>query len=473
MSELGALGDRLMTEAGVHLIDAATNDGLKGTFADTFRNNQRLTVTMYDSQSSNIRRAGQLEDGMTQALEEFRGALNPPTKAELNDLLAKAEESGDPNSPETKAYNAAKTNHDTAKSTLRQKMGSLMTDLGLIKSEAAMAQTGQRVNLGNSAFTTAANKFSPKDFHGIAGEPALGEKIGDKDTTDALSVKSDDLPTRTSSAETPEGAPKSEPATSSTASSSSGSSSGSSGGGGGAVSSGGGGGGGSLSSRANSRSSRRRGRTKDRDRDKDDRKSRSRSGSSRGGSRSGDGPVVVIGDSTTEQLKDQLMDSLVDADVGEVSIDSLGGRSMYEGDDNGMAAIRRQKDALNGEKADWFMGMGVNDAANITVGSNVSAEQRIDDAMEELSDQGTVYWPRVDVGQASAHGYNVEGSEEFNDALYEAQKKYPNLVVIDDWDPTDDEYTDGIHYNQQGMDDRVDMITNTMSQGNSSDERRH
>lgn len=175
--------------------------------------------------------------------------------------------------------------------------------------------------------------------------------------------------------------------------------------------------------------------------------------------------LVVIGDSTTVQIEDRLqseLDSQTDYDT--VTIDAVGGTSLYEGGENGVNRIRTQKDA--GGKSDWFIGMGVNDAANISAGSAHSASQRIDDVMELLGDQGTVWWPEVRSGpDPDTPAPDLPGAaKQFNEALHSAEGRYNNLKIVA-WNPGDDVYTDDIHYNSAGMDERVEMITTVTSGG--------
>lgn len=179
------------------------------------------------------------------------------------------------------------------------------------------------------------------------------------------------------------------------------------------------------------------------------------------------GPVdrlVVIGDSTTVQIEDRLRQELdAQTSYGSVTIDAIGGTSLYEGDQNGVNRIRAQK---AGGRADWFIAMGVNDAANISAGSARSATQRIDDVMALLSDQGTVWWPEVRSGpnpQTPAPDLPGEATK-FNAALHAAEGRYSNLKVVA-WNPGNDVYTDDIHFNAKGMDERVKMITTTVSGG--------
>lgn len=174
--------------------------------------------------------------------------------------------------------------------------------------------------------------------------------------------------------------------------------------------------------------------------------------------------TVIIGDSTTVQIEDALAQRL-DEDGVPYTIDSKGGRAIIEGGDgSGLSAIQAQKAALGGgsENTNWFIGLGVNDANNIAANSGVSQADRIAQVMDELSDQGTVYWPMVDISPDASTGYDLGPEvDEFNNALLDAEKEYPNLRVVS-WNPSDDKYRDGIHYNEAGMDERVDMIADVI-----------
>ena len=510
--DLNGWSSKLTGTVGPSLVNASAAPTFQGEYADAFRHNARITTTMTDTAASNLGVIGNVKKQYEDAVKKFAHTVTSQqlTKKDMekaqkdveeaqkryNEAKAKvdslpADKKGDALFSANQSLIQAQVILDDKKNTLDRKkqqleeatneanstIDPLVGQVNGIQTETAFDNGGQRPDVGASSLSAAKSKFTAGDMAQAADEPGLPSKAGDKSYVSLNDSRNDDgadkkdssnVATATSSSSS--GGEQTHTTAAGGGSSSSG---GTSGGGGGSLSSGGGGGSHGGSSSLRKKAGERKKKDKDKD-DKDDKKGHRRKGGKskdkdkdgdgKTTTRTGDGDVAVVGDSTTEQLKDKLMTSLEGANPdGQVLIDSLGGRSMYEGNNNGMEAIRNIKSQLNGKKADWVMGMGVNDSANISVGSSVSAKQRIDDAMEELSDQGTVYWPLLDIGDTSQTGYTLDDVSEFNNALKEAEKEYPNLVVTD-WDIDDSEYSDGIHYNQQGMDDRVDMITNLVDE---------
>lgn len=187
--------------------------------------------------------------------------------------------------------------------------------------------------------------------------------------------------------------------------------------------------------------------------------------------------LVVVGDSTTTILEDKLQSAL-DKDSGykTVDVDAVGGTAITSEGTKSDQAVSRIKNQLSGDKADWYIAMGVNDSANIGGGSSVKAPERIDEVMALLKDQGTVYWPLVDSAPGGAAAYNnpkltedgmTSSVKAFNEALHSAEKKYGNLQVVD-WDLDDSGYSDGIHYNTDGIDKRVSSIVSDVKKSSSS-----
>ncbi|WP_424325210.1 SGNH/GDSL hydrolase family protein [Gordonia sp. (in: high G+C Gram-positive bacteria)] len=171
--------------------------------------------------------------------------------------------------------------------------------------------------------------------------------------------------------------------------------------------------------------------------------------------------VVHIGDSTSVGIDSALrIPSAADRLTAQyqrvgsktVELNALGGRSIVEkvnDEPNAVDAIRTEKSA--GKSGCWVIAMGVNDAANIAVGSAVNADQRIDRVMSELTGQ-PVLWPTVMTGNASNAAYSPDNMKSFNAALARATGRYPNLRIYDfaseaqpSW------YVDGIHYNETGL----------------------
>lgn len=171
--------------------------------------------------------------------------------------------------------------------------------------------------------------------------------------------------------------------------------------------------------------------------------------------------VVHIGDSTSVGIDnpmripsapDRLTEQYQRVGAKTVELDALGGRSIVEkvnGEPNAIDAIRAEKAA--GKGGCWVIAMGVNDAANIAVGSAVNADQRIDRVMAELTGQ-QVLWPTVMTTDPSNAAYSPANMTAFNAALARAAARYPNLRIYDFARETQPGwYIDGIHYNETGL----------------------
>jgi|GEM_PF-722325 len=178
--------------------------------------------------------------------------------------------------------------------------------------------------------------------------------------------------------------------------------------------------------------------------------------------------LVVIGDSTTVGVKDALAGELAAKKAyDDVEIDAVGGSAILEATNGttGMDRIRAQK---SGGKSDWFIGMGVNDTGNASFageGIKANAQRRVTAVMDELGDQGTVWWPTVDVAESADSPFNTANVNQFNAGLAEAAEKYPNLHIVK-WSPPDSAYGgDGIHYSSSGNEQRTQMIVTTVTRG--------
>lgn len=174
--------------------------------------------------------------------------------------------------------------------------------------------------------------------------------------------------------------------------------------------------------------------------------------------------VVHIGDSTSVGIDDaskfanpadRLSAQYSRVGVASTTLNADGARSIVEkvqGRPNAVDAIKSE--LARGKDGCWVIAMGVNDAANIGVGSSVNADQRIDRVMAELPGRN-VLWPTVATHDATVKGYSAANMTSFNDALKRAAARYPNLRVYDfaaeaqpAW------FTDGIHYNADGLTQR-------------------
>lgn len=175
--------------------------------------------------------------------------------------------------------------------------------------------------------------------------------------------------------------------------------------------------------------------------------------------------VIQIGDSTSlgaddaarvPAPTDRLTAQYRQVGAASVVLDASGGRSIVEkvnGEPNATEAVTGR--LARGERGCWVIATGVNDAANIAVGSGVNADARIDRIMSQLRGQ-PVLWPTVATTPAATNrAYNAGAMTSFNTALRRATSRYPNLAVYD-WAATarPDWFADGIHYTATGLAER-------------------
>jgi hypothetical protein len=109
-----------------------------------------------------------------------------------------------------------------------------------------------------------------------------------------------------------------------------------------------------------------------------------------------------------------------------------------------------QEIAATGYQGCWVVDMGVNDAADIAVGSRVSAPQRIQRMMSVIGTQ-PVMWVAVRT-LVSSGPYAESNMVAWNAALLQACASHPNMRVMN-WARSAQPgyYTaDGIHYNSPG-----------------------
>lgn len=170
--------------------------------------------------------------------------------------------------------------------------------------------------------------------------------------------------------------------------------------------------------------------------------------------------VIQIGDSTSvgaddanrvPSPADTVSAQFTRVGATTVTLDADGGRSIVEkvgGAPNAADAVDAH--LAKGERGCWVIAMGVNDAANIAVGSSVDADERIDRIMRRLQGQ-PVLWPTVTTAQPRNPAYNAAAMTEFNNALRRASVRYSNLAVYD-WAAAAQPawFTDGIHYTATG-----------------------
>ena len=170
--------------------------------------------------------------------------------------------------------------------------------------------------------------------------------------------------------------------------------------------------------------------------------------------------VVHIGDSTSESLVStsyipvpaQRLDARYAA-VGAVHQDFQisGARSIIEtwhGFANAYTVASQL--ASTGWHGCWVVDMGVNDAADIAVGSNIGAAQRIERMMSVIGGQPAM-WIAVK-SLLSSGPYSNSNMQAWNAALLQACRAHPNMRVLN-WNAQAlPAYyiSDGVHYNSPG-----------------------
>jgi peptidoglycan/LPS O-acetylase OafA/YrhL len=196
------------------------------------------------------------------------------------------------------------------------------------------------------------------------------------------------------------------------------------------------------------------------------------SASDRGPRRTACRSVVHIGDSTSEGLvsreylpKRKQLISARYADVGVRTqhLEVSGGRSIVEtlegapnADD--VAASWKRK----GYEGCWVLALGTNETANVSVGSAVGLDERIDTMMSTLGD-ARVMW--VNVKSLVVSGpYAAPNMTLWNDALRRACARYPSMRIYDWAEAVEDAWfvPDGIHFTSEGYAARGALIARAL-----------
>jgi peptidoglycan/LPS O-acetylase OafA/YrhL len=196
------------------------------------------------------------------------------------------------------------------------------------------------------------------------------------------------------------------------------------------------------------------------------------SGSERGSRRTTCKSVVHIGDSTSEGLVSreylQNRKQLISARYAGVGVrtqhlEVSGGRSIHETvaeapNANDVAASWTGK----GYKGCWVLALGTNETANVSVGSTVGLDERIDTMMSTLGD-APVMWVNVKTLVASGP-YAAGNMKLWNDALLRACARYPKMRIFDWAAAVQDTWfvADGIHFTSEGYAARGVLIARAL-----------
>jgi peptidoglycan/LPS O-acetylase OafA/YrhL len=186
--------------------------------------------------------------------------------------------------------------------------------------------------------------------------------------------------------------------------------------------------------------------------------------------------VAYIGDSTSEGMV--LPSYLPDPDqrlgaqyarVGATSqyLEISGARSIIETlseeQASGYALARELK--ANGFDGCWVVALGMNDAANVYVGSMVGLETRVSRMMRVMGD-APVMWITVKTLLDSGP-YAEANMQDWNRTVVDACAKYPNVRVFDWASLAQDSWyiSDGTHYTSEGSRQRARLSADALAHG--------
>jgi hypothetical protein len=183
--------------------------------------------------------------------------------------------------------------------------------------------------------------------------------------------------------------------------------------------------------------------------------------------------VAHIGDSTSVDLispanlpdpAQRLPARYADVGVKHLLIDASGGRSIVEelpGQVNGYRVARawwRQ-----GYRGCWVFALGTNDAANVSVGSNVGLMGRIREMMSVAHGE-PVLWVNT-VTQLNSGPWSEANEQLWDSTLIRALAMYPNMRIFN-WAALAQPgwfLPDGIHYNTLGCAIRAEAIAHALA----------
>ena len=186
--------------------------------------------------------------------------------------------------------------------------------------------------------------------------------------------------------------------------------------------------------------------------------------------------VAYIGDSTSEGMvlpsflpnPEQRLGAQY-ARVGATSqyLEISGARSIIETlsekQASGYTLVRELK--ANGFDGCWVIALGMNDAANVYVGSTVGLETRIGRMMRVMGD-APVMWITVKTLLESGP-YAEANMQDWNRTVVDACAKYPNMRVFDWASLARDSWyiSDGTHYSSEGSRQRARLSANALAHG--------
>jgi hypothetical protein len=184
--------------------------------------------------------------------------------------------------------------------------------------------------------------------------------------------------------------------------------------------------------------------------------------------------VVYIGDSTSEgqvstkyipNPRNLLWNQLARVGVKSTHADVSGARSIvevYHGNPNAQTAARNF--IASGYHGCWVLALGTNEAADVSVGSYVGLQGRIDRMMKIIGNQPVLWVDAVTL--LSATPYAESGMRRWDNDLLAACSRYPNMRIVD-WAAHAKRkwfIPDGIHYYTPGAVARNQVIAHGLVQ---------
>lgn len=183
--------------------------------------------------------------------------------------------------------------------------------------------------------------------------------------------------------------------------------------------------------------------------------------------------VALVGDSTAVGLDgsngvlssaDTVTARLIEIGVADVRFEVSGGRSIVEtlpGQINGVDAIRNLQGA--GFNGCWVIVLGTNDAANISAGSNATAQNRVNSIVDALAGESAL-WINASTTTTSGHWARANILAWNADLL--ALLSGQSSVALADWDRVNSSNawigSDGIHPNATGLAARAQFIADNL-----------
>ena len=132
-----------------------------------------------------------------------------------------------------------------------------------------------------------------------------------------------------------------------------------------------------------------------------------------------------------------------------------------EGGENAEEVANRLIDG--GYDGCWVIALGVNDSADVYVGSSVDLAARVERMMSAIGDQPVMWLTAKSLVGGGA--YANDNMRRWNEALLDACGRYPNMRVYDWAADVKDEWfiEDGIHYTSDGYEARAHKIARALA----------